>query len=267
MFDKLIESDSTGAEFKNRRNYFMVSSIVVGILFLSAVVFSIYAAEIGLGTDEFELSTILPPVSMPEAAPEPPVTKKPNDSETDKNTLPIRQPNIARIEEHQTAPSTTSVTPNTQMSRPIGRYTLGDIDTNPATPPGSGRENVIGSSSETVEPSGEPEIKTRVPPPPVNKSSERKVIRSPGPINGKAIYLPKPPYPAHAAAIGVSGNVDVQVTIDETGKVISAKAVSGHPFLRGPAEKAAWSARFSPTYLGPTPVKVTGVIVYKFSRN
>lgn len=241
---------------------------MVGILFLSAVVFSIYAAEIGLGTDEFELSTMLPP-TIPEVVPEPPEPKAPSGSKTDKSTLPTRQASIARIEEHQAAPTTTSVTPNTRMSRPIGQYTLGDIDTNPTAPPGNGRENVIGgSSSVTEEATGEREFKRVPPPPPVNRSTEtRKIIRSPGPVNGKATYLPKPPYPTPAIAIGASGNVDVQVTIDETGKVISAKAVSGHPFLRGPAEKAAWSARFSPTYLGPTPVKVTGVIVYKFSRN
>ena len=58
----------------------------------------------------------------------------------------------------------------------------------------------------------------------------------------------------------------LQVTIDEEGKVISAKAVSGHPFLRGVSEKAAWSARFTPTLLANVPVKVTGVITYNFTR-
>ena len=53
--------------------------------------------------------------------------------------------------------------------------------------------------------------------------------------------------------------------IDETGKVISAKAVSGHPLLRDAAERAARGAKFSPTYLSKQPVKVTGLIVYKFT--
>jgi protein TonB len=67
--------------------------------------------------------------------------------------------------------------------------------------------------------------------------------------------------------MGIQGKVDVQVTIDEEGKVISARAASGHPFLRGPAETAAWKARFKPTTLSEVPVKVTGVIVYNFTRN
>jgi len=57
------------------------------------------------------------------------------------------------------------------------------------------------------------------------------------------------------------------VTIDEAGKVISSKAVSGHPLLRGTAESAAWKARFSPTLLSNVPVKVSGVIVFNFKKS
>jgi TonB family protein len=56
----------------------------------------------------------------------------------------------------------------------------------------------------------------------------------------------------------------VQVTIDETGKVISARAISGHPLLQAAATQAAYSARFSPTQLSGQPVKVTGTINYNF---
>jgi len=55
--------------------------------------------------------------------------------------------------------------------------------------------------------------------------------------------------------------------IDEHGKVVSAKAVNGHPLLRQVAETAALNARFKPTTLSGIPVKVTGVIVYNFTRN
>src|SRR5690349_5358954 len=44
---------------------------------------------------------------------------------------------------------------------------------------------------------------------------------------GKAISLPKPTYPAEAKAKGISGIVDVEVVIDEKGRVIWAKAVEG----------------------------------------
>jgi TonB family protein len=58
--------------------------------------------------------------------------------------------------------------------------------------------------------------------------------------------------------------VTVQVLIDEAGKVISARAVSGHPLLIPEAQKAALQARFSPTTISDQPVKVSGVITYNF---
>jgi protein TonB len=56
----------------------------------------------------------------------------------------------------------------------------------------------------------------------------------------------------------------VQVTVDESGKVTSARAISGHPLLQAAAVQAAYQARFSPTMLAGKPVKVTGVLTYKF---
>ena len=67
-----------------------------------------------------------------------------------------------------------------------------------------------------------------------------------------------------AKQIRISGAVNVQVLIDESGKVISAKAISGHPLLVAEAVKAATQARFSPTIIGEQPVKVSGIITYNF---
>jgi TonB family protein len=94
-------------------------------------------------------------------------------------------------------------------------------------------------------------------------STDSKTI-SGGVLNDKAISLPKPPYPPIARAAKASGTVVVQVTIDENGNVISARAVSGHPLLQAAAIAAARSAKFSPTRLSGQPVKVTGLITYNF---
>jgi TonB family protein len=85
-----------------------------------------------------------------------------------------------------------------------------------------------------------------------------------GVLNGKAISLPKPPYPAAASAVQASGAVSVQVLIDTEGNVESATAVSGHPLLRAAAVQAARNAKFSPTMLMGQPVKVSGIITYNF---
>ena len=68
--------------------------------------------------------------------------------------------------------------------------------------------------------------------------------------------------------IRAEGPVSVQITIDETGKVISSRSISGHPLLRAAAEKAAWSAEVQPDLpVECRGAKVTGVIVYNFKAN
>ena len=96
-----------------------------------------------------------------------------------------------------------------------------------------------------------------------NSDDSPKII-SAGVVNGKALSLPKPAYPAKARKEKAGGAVTVQVTIDEQGNVISAEAVSGHELLRDASEQAALGAKFSPTLLEGIPVKVRGVIVYNF---
>lgn len=105
-----------------------------------------------------------------------------------------------------------------------------------------------------------------VPRPPLPRPTPNRRLApiNAGVLNGKAISLPKPEYPAVARAARASGRVVVQVTIDESGKVISARAVSGHPLLQAAAVQAAYGARFSPTQLSGQPVKVTGTISYNF---
>ena len=76
--------------------------------------------------------------------------------------------------------------------------------------------------------------------------------------------MPKPIYTELAIRVHASGTVIVQVLIDEMGKVVSAKAMSGHPVLMPEAVKAAYQARFSPTKLNEQPVKVSGTITYNF---
>ena len=85
-----------------------------------------------------------------------------------------------------------------------------------------------------------------------------------GILNGRANSLPKPEYPAAAKAVRAGGTVVVRVVVDESGDVISATAVSGHPLLRATSVDAARSAKFPPTMLSGKQVKVTGMLVYNF---
>lgn len=114
------------------------------------------------------------------------------------------------------------------------------------------------------------ELVAPVPPSPEPGKESSSTSSSPrGPIsggvlNGKAISLPQAPYPPIARAAKASGSVTVQVLVDENGNVVDAGAVSGHPLLKAGCVAAARSAKFSPTKLAGQPVKVRGVIIYRF---
>lgn len=60
----------------------------------------------------------------------------------------------------------------------------------------------------------------------------------------KPTKLAKPPYPAAARAVYAIGEVVVEVKIDRAGKVVEAKAISGHPLLRQASQKAAQESLF-----------------------
>ncbi len=85
-----------------------------------------------------------------------------------------------------------------------------------------------------------------------------------GELNDKAIDLPKPIYPGEARKAKVTGQVKVRVIVAETGKVLSADIVSGPKQLWLAAIEAARQARFNPTLIGGSAVKITGILTYDF---
>lgn len=87
-----------------------------------------------------------------------------------------------------------------------------------------------------------------------------------GILNGRAVKLVKPAYPAEASKAGAVGEVKVQLVFDEDGKVIWARAISGDPLLRTVCEDAAWQSTFPPLKLSGEPVKVMGFLVYNFAK-
>ena len=144
----------------------------------------------------------------------------------------------------------------------VGGETVSLLDRNVVQPPpGSNvdiEEDADGSNGDAAEDAtdaGEDE-QTETP-------ADGRTI-SGGVLNGKAINKPQPPYPPVAKAARAQGIVVVQVTVDETGSVTSAKAVTGHPLLQAAAVAAAKQAKFSPTLLSGEPVKVSGVLTYNF---
>jgi TonB family protein len=98
---------------------------------------------------------------------------------------------------------------------------------------------------------------------PGNRPRPRGPVES-GDLNSKATDLPKAVYPGEARKLHVTGQVKVRVIVDETGRVLSADIVSGPKQLWMAAIEAARKARFQPTLVGDTAVKITGILTYDF---
>ncbi len=58
----------------------------------------------------------------------------------------------------------------------------------------------------------------------------------------------------------------VQISLDEEGNVVTAKAISGQILLRSAAEEAARKSIFKPGRAGDKAVKGTGFLAYNFKR-
>jgi TonB family protein len=72
-------------------------------------------------------------------------------------------------------------------------------------------------------------------------------------------------YPPIAKQMKASGAVQVGITIDEKGRVIEAKAISGHPALRPAAEEAAKKWVFRPASLDGKPMRQRDVLTFTFN--
>ena len=258
MFNNLIESSSHAREFKRRGSFLLFTTATYLVLFVITGVVSIYAYDAHLEAQSTEWEITFVPVVPPEAPPEV-VRNIPRAT-----TTVTAGPRSTRTELYESVSNPRNAPPDVSvLAQPVPpanpNSVRGPINTEPITPPGTktGTGTGAGPVVEIVEPPP--------PPAPTPKPQVPSVLKvSSTVLQGKGVYLPKPNYPAIARPIRLQGAVNVQVLIDENGKVISAKAVSGHPILIPEAQRAAMQAKFSPTTLNGVAVKVSGMISYNF---
>lgn len=85
-----------------------------------------------------------------------------------------------------------------------------------------------------------------------------------GALNRFAARLALPIYPSVERQRNTEGLVTVEVSLDEEGKVVSAKAISGPRGLRQAAEDAVRKSKFNPVKIGEKSVKANGFINFNF---
>lgn len=261
MFNNLIESSSHRSEYRRRGSFFLFTTASYALFFVIAGIASIYAYDARMEDQTPELATIMPLVELPTeapkvATPDRPVTPKNGGN---KQTFFERKEPMSRVDQPTVTPDKISTTPNPGLPLPKGpgQVVFTDRDVNPGEP-GDGGTNAAGSNAVRT-----PPVLAITEPPPAQPPRKPPVI-SKGVITSEALSLPKPMYPEMAKLMRLQGKVTIQVLIDETGKVISARVLDGDPLFKQAAERAAYQARFSPTRLSDQPVKVSGVISYNF---
>jgi protein TonB len=261
MFNNLIESSSHINELRRRGSFFLFTVVTYALFFVVAGVASIYAYDAHLGDLTTEEIVMLSPVELDRANPTVQPTTPARGNNSGRN-IAIRQIPMASVNRPDLVPKATSVAPNTNPPVPDrGSFEIGPTNSDPGGPIGPG--NRIGGGGAETEGGGTPVVEVGTPPAAPVEKPKPKVLYKPI-LNGVALSLPKPPYPPIARQMRVQGTVLIQVLIDESGKVVSAKPVSGNPALLNAAQRAAFEARFSPTLLNDQPVKVSGVITYNF---
>jgi len=278
MFDQLLETEPQKAEVKNRKGYFIASSVVIFSVLFGGLIISLFTIDLNLGMGEVDMMELIAPVELTEQKlPETEVAPRvPQKTAGGSSRMESRQVNMARIDESPSVvPTTVSTAKNTTKERPLtAKFEIGKFDSSESVGSGSGRGegsgngdgNGLGDGNDS-EVAANTAAEELPPPPPVKKAPvvEKPVVRSMGVVNSLALSLPLPAIPAAAKVANVAGTVSVKVLVDEKGNVISASAVSGNILLREPSVEAAKNARFSPTLLSGTPVKISGVINYHFS--
>lgn len=266
MFMNLIESDSHTKEFKRRGLFILATMSAYTVLFLVGGIMSIYAYNAHLEKQTLEIVAMLQPVE-PQADP----IVHPDPIRVMMHPAGGPNVNIRKSEPPSLNPTLAphGVVVSTKQPPPLPpnspNYVIGDTNANAWPESSSNTKNTGGGGNDVNAKVGEPPpamtikkpVETPAPP-------KREVVKISQILNGRAISLPQPIFPQIAIQARASGTVNVQVLIDETGKVISAQAVSGHPLLQRTATQAAMQARFSPTVLNGQPVKVSGVITYNF---
>jgi protein TonB len=261
MFNNLIESSSHGRELRRRGTFVFFTTISYALLFAIVGVISIHAYDAHMEDRNLEIVTLLPPVVAPPPEREPVVERQNNPDNNRRQAFDERRVAMAPIDRFERPPETISTQPNPDLPvRPGIRTLITGRDRN------ADFGSTVGSSAPgSVSNPHTSRVITEVEPPPAPPEPKPPKLISRGVITGDALYLPKPVYPHIAQQSRTQGVVSVQVLIDETGNVISAKAISGNPMLSPAAVRAAYQARFKPTTLSGQPVKVSGVITYNFT--
>jgi protein TonB len=266
MFENLVESTSHKDDLSRKGGFFLGTLAIYIVLFVVIGVVGIITYNDHLDAQNMELMTMVAPVPIQQQQEEHHEQAKPQEVQHEQQVA-TRTEFVASNLDPTKVPQKVENVASKIPPVPPGGAVIGSHNTDPVgggAPVGVGTGTVGGPVGGAAPPT-KVVVATSDEPPPPTPAPKKNVTISGGVLNGKAISKPQPSYPPIARAARASGVVVVAITVDESGKVISAHAVSGHPLLQQAAVQSAYGWRFSPTMLSGQPVKVTGTITFNFN--
>lgn len=141
---------------------------------------------------------------------------------------------------------------------------IGDPGGEPNGDPGGVIGGLVGGVT-----GGTGELPRELPPPPKIEKEQVDVPaivrRHESVLRGNAVVRKIPDYPSLARTASVQGDVRVEIVIDENGDVVAATIINGPQLLQSTALQAAKQWKFKPTLLNGVPVKVQGLLTFRFT--
>ncbi|HEV2864577.1 MAG TPA: TonB family protein [Pyrinomonadaceae bacterium] len=277
MFSNLVESGSHAADLKRKGGFFVGTLAFYGLLLAATGVGSIYAYNARVEDDGLEVYALM------KFAPSNAEQAKPERQSAPRRAAAAAKPGQAQYAKVTEVAVIAPHVPSRQIAREdtpvLGRgvpYVISSVNDVPSGgvgvpnhgqgygPPGGNDHGPAGPKVTGGDEEPPPAREVKAAPTPVPVERKKTTTVSGGVMNGQAIVKPPPAYPIVAKTAHISGTVTVQILVDESGRVVSAKATNGNALLHAAAVQAAYQARFTPTTLSGQPVKVSGVITYNF---
>ncbi|HZI46683.1 MAG TPA: hypothetical protein VFD75_02740, partial [Pyrinomonadaceae bacterium] len=190
MFEHLVESGSHSEDIKRKGSFLLGFAVLYVVLIIAFGIAGIMWATASIDQQTLELTALIAPV--PVQTQQQKQEAKPEKVEITKN-VDVRKELIAAVDESRLPPKEISAKASDIPPVRKGVVTMvGSGNSNAIAPvaPGNGTGNII---------SGPAKVEVAdAPPPPPPKPTPPKAPISGGVLNGKAVRLVQPPYPAIA---------------------------------------------------------------------
>jgi serine/threonine-protein kinase len=162
-------------------------------------------------------------------------------------------------------PSRTTPSPRPPLPRPVTRRDRRPSPSSIPTPAVPTASTIAGATIATTTTSV-PVTTTTTAPTTTTTTTPTTPALAPIPVEEppQCLTCPSPPYPPAAERYGLEGDVEIEIDIDASGKVTSARMLKGHAAFRDAALKVARAWRFAPATRDGVPVKCSLVRTVQF---